>query len=188
MFKEENNPRNFSHLLRDLAIIALTIVATIFLSNLGVIDYLLELLGNSVFWGGIVAGLFFVSVFTAAPAVAFILKLVEISSPWEVAFFGSLGALIGDLLILRFFEKSLIEDILNLLSKRRRERLVEIFRSPFLKWFLFFAGALIIASPLPDEIGLALMGFSKVKKGFFVVLSLLLNFLGLLVISLILKG
>jgi hypothetical protein len=51
-----------------------------------------------------------------------------------------------------------------------------------------FLGALIIASPLPDELGLVFLGISKLKTRYFLPLSFVLNFFGILIIGLIAKS
>ena len=56
------------------------------------------------------------------------------------------------------------------------------------RWLIAFLGALIIASPLPDELGLTMMGFSKIKTSLFIPISFLLNSLGILIIGLIAKA
>ena len=46
-------------------------------------------------------------------------------------------------------------------------------------------GAIIIASPLPDELGLAMMGLSRVPIAAFIPISYTMNFLGILLIEFI---
>jgi len=53
------------------------------------------------------------------------------------------------------------------------------------RWSMVLFGALVIASPLPDEIGLAMMGLSKVKTLLFIPISFSLNAFGILIIGLI---
>ncbi|OGG78335.1 hypothetical protein A3A36_01445 [Candidatus Kaiserbacteria bacterium RIFCSPLOWO2_01_FULL_52_12b] len=65
--------------------------------------------------------------------------------------------------------------------------MVSIFRPRLFKWLIPFVGALIIASPLPDEAGLAMMGLSKMKTSVFIPISFALNFLGILAIGIFAK-
>jgi len=44
-----------------------------------------------------------------------------------------------------------------------------------------------VISPLPDELGLAMMGLSKMKTSLFIPISFILNSLGILAIGLITK-
>ena len=49
-------------------------------------------------------------------------------------------------------------------------------------------GAFIVASPLPDEVGLVMMGLSKVRTAWFVPTVFVLDFLGILALSLAVKN
>lgn len=51
------------------------------------------------------------------------------------------------------------------------------------RWVSFALGALIIASPLPDELGISLLGFSKMKTVWFVPVSYVFNGIGILLIG-----
>ena len=96
--------------------------------------------------------------------------------------------MIGDLLIFRFVKDKLSEDLLNLIKTSKSERLTSVIKIRGLKWMMPLIGALIIASPLPDEIGVAMLGLSKMKNSLFIPLSFALNSAGILVIGLIAKA
>jgi membrane protein DedA with SNARE-associated domain len=91
------------------------------------------------------------------------------------------------LLIFRFIKDSLSENIKSLISTTRRQRIMSIFELKIFRWLVPFVGALIVASPLPDEIGLAMMGFAKMETKFFIPISFFLNFIGILILSLLAK-
>ena len=61
----------------------------------------------------------------------------------------------------------------------------ELLKVPWLRGLLFLLGGLIIASPLPDELGISLFGFSKAKTSWFVPLSFTFNFIGIVLIGLV---
>lgn len=56
------------------------------------------------------------------------------------------------------------------------------------RWITFFLGALVISSPLPDELGLAMMGLSKAKMSTLIPVSLIFNSLGILAIALVARN
>lgn len=176
------------NIMRDLGIIILSIVVAIILAKTGSLTGLLTSTQEWGLFGSLIAGMFFVSIFTAAPASVVLFEIAVANSIWEVALFGGIGALIGDLLIFRFIKDSLSEDIHWLIRKTKQERLVSIFRFKLFRWLIPFIGALIVASPLPDEVGLAMMGLSKMKTAIFIPISFALNFLGILAIGLFAKG
>ena len=109
------------------------------------------------------------------------------NSVFWVAFFGSLGALVGDLVIFRFIKNGLAKYFYYLMKKTKSERLSAISRFKLFRWLVPFFGVLVVASPLPDELGLIILGLSKMKTSLFVPISFLLNFLGILAIGLIAK-
>lgn len=177
-----------SNLRRDLGVVAISIIIAVILAKTGVLKDLLITTQELRFIGSFLAGLFFVSVFTAAPAMVVLAGIAQTTSIWEVALFGGIGALMGDFLIFRFIENHLSEDIQWLVGKTKREKLSSILHLRFFRWLAPFVGAFMISSPLPDEIGLAIMGLARMKMRIFVPLSFALHFSGILIIGLIAKG
>ena len=161
-----------------------SIIIAIILAKTGALASILTSTQEWRLLGSLVAGIFFVSIFTAAPAGVVLFEIAAVNSIWEVALFGGIGALIGDLIIFRFIKDGLSEDIHWLIRKTKQERLTSIFRLKLFRWLIPFIGALIVASPLPDEIGLAMMGLSKMKMSVFIPISFALNFFGILIIGL----
>ncbi len=181
-----NNHKN--NLIKDVAIIALSILIAIILLKTGVLINILASSKELRLLGSFIAGMFFTSVVTVAPATVVLAEIAQVNSVLWVVFFGGIGAMIGDLIIFRFVKNRLSEDILYLLKKSKSEKLISVFRLRLFRWSIAFLGALVIASPLPDELGLTMLGFSKMKTSLFVPISFLLNSLGILVIGLIAKA
>lgn len=173
--------------MRDLAIIAFSIIIAVIMVKTGVLKSLLVSTQEIKLIGSFIAGIFFVSVFSAAPATVVLAEIAQSNSAFWVAFFGGIGALVGDLVIFRFIKDGLAEDFYHLIKRTRSERLVSIFKLRLFRWVIPFTGALIVASPLPDELGLALMGLSNMKTSLFMPISFFLNFLGILAIGIIAK-
>jgi len=63
-------------------------------------------------------------------------------------------------------------------TKWRLPQLERRLEKPHTKWILVLAGAIFISSPLPDEIGLALMGISRYNRGKILTICFALNFAG----------
>lgn len=172
-------------LIRDLAVIVFSVVLAIVLAKTGILKNILTATQELKFIGSFAAGAFFASVFTAAPATVVLGKIAQTNSVFLVAFWGGLGALVGDLIIFRFLKDNLAKDIFYLVNKVKTKRLAAIFKLRLFYWLLPLLGALVIASPLPDELGLLLMGLSKIKTLSFIPLSFFLNFSGILAIGLV---
>jgi len=178
-----------NNLPKDIGIIVLSVIVAIILIKTGASEEILKQTRDLWFLDSFIAGMFFTSVFTTVPAIVALGEITQQSqSALLVAVFGGLGALCGDLIIFRFMRDKFGEDILRLIRNSGNGRLRSIIRLKSFRWLTFFLGALVIASTLPDELGLTMMGFSKTKTSLFIPTSFVLNFLGILVIGLVAKN
>lgn len=140
-------------------------------------------------WGSFFAGLFFTSVFTTAPAMVTLGQIAAANSLYATAFLGALGAATGDLIIFRFFRDRFGRHVMELLRHQGAgKRLRALLHLRFFRWFLLMLGGLIIASPLPDELGISFLGLSRSRGTTFLLISFLANFLGILAIGLVAKA
>ncbi|MFA5248632.1 MAG: hypothetical protein WC415_05500 [Patescibacteria group bacterium] len=185
IFNKENQNYN---LFRDLGIIMLSIFVAVILVKTGILKNLLVGAAGVEFFGSFIAGMFFTSIFTAVPATIALGEIARESSLFWTAVLGGLGAMFGDLVIFRFVKNNLAQDFSVLLKHSSSKRLKAVFKLKFFRWFIAFLGALIIASPFPDELGLAMMGLTKIKTTIFIPLSFILNSLGILIIGLIARA
>ena len=177
-----------NNLVRDLGVIVLSILIAVILGKTGILESILVSTQGARFIGSFIAGIFFVSVFTAAPATVALGEIAQSNSVITVAILGGLGALIGDLIIFLFVKDRVYEQFYYLIKISKSERPFSIFRLKLFRWVIPFVGALIIASPLPDEIGVTMLGLSKMKNSYFVLLSFILNSAGIFIIGLIAKA
>lgn len=174
------------YLVQDFMIIIMSIFLAVILVKTHVLTSLLASTADYKFLGSFLAGLFFTSIFTTAPSVVALGEISQIQSVFYVAFFGALGAMVGDLIIFRFIRDKLSEHLM-VLMKHEIEGAKVKFRHhlQFFRWFTFFVGGVIIASPLPDELGVGLLGLSKMKTSWFAPLSFVFNFIGILMIGVV---
>ncbi|MFH1192981.1 MAG: hypothetical protein V1656_01530 [Candidatus Jorgensenbacteria bacterium] len=176
------------HIIKDAIIVAFSIACAVAFVETGALGWFLNSTRGLGLFGSFLAGIFFTSAFTVAPATVILGGMARELPVWGVAVFGGLGALLGDSVIFRFVERRLVDDFEYLLGKTDTERFVSIFHRRLFRWLFQFAGALVVASPLPDELGLAMMGISKMRASLFVPLSLFLNFVGILAVGLIARA
>ncbi len=167
----------------DGVIVVVSILVAWTIAQNSFIDRLIFSLDGFYVLNSFVVGLFFTSVFTTAPAMVFIVKLAHIYPPHILALVGGLGALIGDLIIFNFIKGHIAEDVSYLFSKAKSRRMRHLFEYRFVRWSMAFLGALIIASPLPDELGLTLMGLSRISLLRFALISYTFNTIGIFVIA-----
>ncbi len=175
-------------IMRDIGVVVISVIVALLLVRSGIIDDFLAHVDGYYIVGAFVAGLFFTSAFTTAPAIVVLAKLSLAFPPVVIALVGALGSVIGDLVIFSFVKGHISNDISYLLAHAKSRRIRHIFRYRFVRWSLALVGALIIASPLPDEIGLALMGLSKISTRRFMLISYTFNAIGIFLIYLVARS
>lgn len=174
-----------NHLLADIGIIIVSVLVAVMLARTNVLTNILTSTMELELLGTFIAGMFFTSLFTTAPAIATLGEMALVQPVLLTAFLGALGSVLGDLLIFRFVRDRVAADILELIQERGLvKRMRKVFRFKHFRWFTLFLGGLVIASPLPDELGIALLGFSKMKLKYFALLSFTFNFIGIYLIGL----
>lgn len=172
----------------DLSILAFSIIGTILLSKFHVFAWFEAAVPNDLILA-FVAGIFFVSAFTVLPASAMLINLVPENPAWLIALVAGLGSVLGDLVIFSFVKDYLASSLFQAI-KFKGSRWRKWRQSKVVKIALAVVGAAIIASPLPDELGISLMGASSMQKRYFIPIAFILNTLGvylLLIASLALR-
>ncbi len=155
------------------------IIAGILYENESFHTFLLHL-GGWGYVGAFFAGILFVSTFTAATGILILLVLAEQLSAIELGIIAGLGAVVGDLIIFRFIKDDLISEVEPIYEQFGGGHVTKLLHSRYFSWTLPVIGAVLIASPLPDEIGISLLGLSKMKTYQFIVLSFGLNAVGII--------
>lgn len=169
--------------VRSAFFLLASIAGAALIVRMGTVESFLVSIGGLTQVGSFIAGMFFTSLFTTAPAMVVLGEIALTASPWTVAAFGSIGAVVGDYLLFLVVRQGLKKDIEFLIGHVGFRRLRRIGHTRLFHHLLPLLGALVLASPLPDEIGLAMLGFSKVDKDKFLLISLAMNFAGILAIG-----
>lgn len=172
-------------ILVDILVITASIYLAIYLAHSGFIATLVALAGNNILLVSLVTGFFFTSFFTTPPAIAIFTGLAGQENIFLVASLGGLGAVLGDSLLFLFVRDRVAKDASALMTGPKWKRVLRVLKRRHFRRILPVMGALIIASPLPDEIGLALIGVSRLTRPQFFVLSYCMNTLGIFVILLL---
>lgn len=152
------------------------------------VQTVIKSVGSLGYVGAFVAGMFFVSTFTAAPAAVVMFKLAEYLNPLEVALFAGLGAMLGDYIIFRALKDNVFAELQPIFTRMGGKYLVDLFKTPYFAWLLPLVGAIIIASPLPDEAGISILGLSRLSRRQFLLISFLLNATGIFFVVLLAKS
>jgi hypothetical protein len=165
-------------LAKDILFILIGVIIAFLLSESGVFDEMLSFLGSSpviIF----LTGIFFTSVFTIAPASVAFAHIAQATPVPVVALWGALGALCGDLILFFFIRDKFAVDLERAFKPSLVKHILHSFHFGFIKWISPIIGALIIASPLPDELGLTLMGLSKTRLIVLIPISFVMNMVGI---------
>lgn len=167
---------------KNLTLLSLGIAAAVFLfSNQSFHTFLLNL-KEAGYVGVFIAGMLFVSTFTVGAGAVILLVLAQKISPLQVAIIGGLGAVFTDLLIFRFVKDNLLEEVKPIYEALGGNHLTHVLHTKYFSWTLPVIGAIIIASPLPDELGVSLMGIAKMEIKQFAIVSFLLNMIGIFLV------
>ncbi len=173
---------------RDIGTILLSILTAVLLVETGAIHQLVKAFDGWQLVSSFLAGFFFSSMFTTAPAIAILGDLSRTYPIWMVALVGAFGSVIADSVIYRFVRDDLDQDILYIFNLTPHRRLRHIFKTRIFHWLPPLLAGLIIASPLPDELAMAVLGLAKVNKKLFALISFVFSFLGIMAIGLIARA
>ena len=176
----EGRWRNWHY--KNTTLLVLSLILFFYLVKTPQVDSIIRQAGDLGYLGAFLAGIFFVSTFTIAPAAVVLYHLADKLQAVEIALLAGLGAMIGDYIIFRFMKDRVLTELGPLLSKYGRPYFKVLFKSPYFGWLLPVFGAFIIASPFPDEVGVSILGLSKIKRWQFFTLALVLNAIGIFLI------
>jgi len=147
------------------------------------------LLGDFGFLSYFVAGMLFSFGFTTPFAIGFFVT-AHPESIFLMALIGGLGALISDLSIFKLIKFSFIDEF-NRLDRTHPAKILheEMHRNipkRIRNYLMFGVAGLVLASPLPDELGVAMLaGLGHIKPIPFILISFIMNSFGILVMLLI---
>lgn len=180
-------PIQQKHLLQDIFFLLISIATALFFSISGTIHEFVLSFGELSFLGIFLSGMFFTSIFTTAPAIILLGQFAQTTPIFILALLGGLGAVTGDYILFRLMKNRIKDDFEYILSFRKDNRFTRIFDTRLFKFFVPSIGAMVIASPLPDEIGIAMLGLANVNPKTFLFISFLLNAAGIFAIGIFSK-
>lgn len=172
-----------------LLVLGMCIGAAYVLYQIGMFEWLDGHLHGFGYPGAFAAGLLFSYGFTSPFAIAAFVAMAHDVNPWIAGPLAGIGALLSDLVIFELLRLSAFGREIDRLSATNvisrlhalmhHETVPEFLRRASL-WVL---AVFVIASPLPDELGVALLSATtKISQRAFVVLCFAVNTLGILAI------
>ena len=168
-----------THHYKNILLMCAGILAAILLSRSSAFHAALLNLGTLGYVGAFITGMLFVSTFTAPTGMLMLLILAQRYTPIEIGVIAGAGAVVSDAFMFRFVRDDLSDELKYLYTHYAGSHLKHIVHSKYFHWTLPVIGALIIASPLPDELGVSLLGISKMKPLQFILTSFGMNSLGI---------
>lgn len=173
---------------KNTTFLVFSLILLLLFASSPTVKILIEKIGSTGYFGIFSTGLFFVSTFTVAPASVVLYLLSNQFNPLAIALIAGIGAAIGDLLILKFLKDRIFEELSPIFTKMVGYRIMQLFKTPYFAWLSPVIGILIIASPFPDEIGIGLLGLTKLKSWQFFFISFVANAVGIFFIISIAKA
>lgn len=168
---------------KNLTFLALSIMFAGYLAGLDSFKAFLLALGEWGYIGAFLGGMLFVVSFTITLGGLILFVLAEKLSPLEVAIVGGLGAVVSDFVIFHFVKDNLVQEIAPIYDKLGGSHLTRfahaLLHTKHFHWAIPLIGAVLIASPFPDEVGVSMMGLSHVKTYQFLIVALILNTIGI---------
>lgn len=175
----ENKWRHWRY--KNTSFLLIGLVIFFYLMETPAVDNLINQAGNLGYIGAFFAGLFFVSTFTAAPAAVVLFHLADRLHPFEIALLAGAGGVVGDYIIFRFMKDKIFTELRYMFLKHGGALRV-LFKSPYFGWLTPILGAILIASPIPDEVGVSMLGLSKMSTRQFLLIAFLLDVIGVFLI------
>lgn len=169
-------------LIFKTAIFTLSMSIAWWLIKSGHLNALIEVILPLKFISAIVAGLFYTSFLTSPISVAMLVVLAKDNNPASIALLAGIGGVLGDLIIVKFFRQELSSDLALVSHQMHLQKITRLLQKFRLEFIIPLLGAMIIASPFPDELGLMMLGASKLKYREIVLLTYILNTAGILLI------
>ncbi|MEX2033350.1 MAG: hypothetical protein WD889_02200 [Candidatus Colwellbacteria bacterium] len=168
----------------NIILFLLSVALAIVLSRVGVFDTMAHL-GDFDYLGAFISGLLLPFTFATPLATASFFYLGQANSIWSIIAVGSIGALVSDLIIWRFFKGGIFTEFENIwgryqnYEKRRhhfshihRPHLIQLFHTRPFHFLSLFLAVMVLFSPLPDEIGLEMLAYYHLKPQRLIILSL----------------
>jgi|CXWL01.1.fsa_nt_gi hypothetical protein len=129
--------------------------------------------------GGIfIAGMMYSYSFTIGLGALLLPAFLEHFSPGVIAVIGGLGGTFADATLFKLFKGNLKKEMKRF-GATKFMKLVSALPLMNHRWFRDVLGFLTIISPLPDEIGIAIMASAHLSENMFRLLSLIANIVGI---------
>lgn len=167
-----------------LSLFLLAFGVSVFLFTTGILFAMIGIVQTVPLLAEFLSGFFYSSFISSPLAIFMIGILAKANSPLQIALIGGIGAMLADLILFKLARLLFFGSVSPLtLNKNFNSIVKSLHRNPTFNFVAPFIGAVIIASPLPDELGVAILGLSKMPTVKVAILTYFLNSLGIFVLA-----
>lgn len=185
----EENKNAWKHWhYKNTTLLVISLIVFLLIADTPYVKSFIEFIGGFGYIGAFFVGILFVSVFTIAPASVVLFYLAETLNPFGVAIAAGAGGVVGDYLILKYLKDRVFEELKPVFLNHGGRPLRKLFKTPYFIWAVPILGSILILSPIPDEVGIGLMGFSKIKTWQLLALLFLLDVVGIFFIVILARS
>jgi hypothetical protein len=177
-----------------LNLLLISFVITFLLAREGTFAFLTEHLNGHGYISVFLAGLLFSFGFTTAAGIVIFAKVAPDVHLLPAALLGGLGAMVMDQVLLRFVEFSFEDEFDRLRESAFARRIHDLFHHQRIseqvrRYILWSSAGLLIASPLPDELGITVLSsVRKIEHMKFAIMCFALNTVGIFFVLLAAKA
>lgn len=165
----------------NLLLLSIGLISAFILSQLPIFESFVQYISKIGYFGAFLSGMLFASTFTVATGGLLLIHLLNTLNPLALIFFGALGAVSADVLIFYFVKDNVSAEVAPIYEKFiTHHHLRKILHTRYFAWTMPVVGAFIMASPLPDELGVSLMGISNLTIFKFALISFFSHTLGMI--------
>ena len=187
--KNRKMKRLFKFKYPKLTLLVLFSVAACYIFSSPTVKIFIESLNSFSYLGCFIAGIFFTFGFSTPFSIGFF----AVANPDDIylaAIIGGFGALIADLLIFKIIRFTFMDEFRRLKKTKPIKGINHILSTRLLlkikRYLLYAFAGIIIASPLPDELGVSMLaGLTKIRIHTLAIISFIMNSLGILIILII---
>lgn len=176
-----NKPKpHHHHKRRNVFLLMLGVTLAIVLTITPLLNTILDYLSPHPLITAFIAGMLFASTFTVATGGILLIKLSELYSPVLLVLFAGMGAAFCDYLIFSLVKEKAPTHVAPIYKNMfNHSHLHKILHTHYFAWTLPVLGAIVMASPLPDEVAISIMGISKLSGIKFIIIALSSHLIGM---------
>ncbi|MBU5537615.1 MAG: hypothetical protein QW818_02910 [Candidatus Aenigmatarchaeota archaeon] len=185
--------RTFHLKHQNTILLLISFIFTYYLVKTGMIQTVVEFLGNFGYLSAFILGFLFSFGFTTTPASTTLFFLAKYIDPLGMAFIAAIGSAISNLIIYLFVKNELLDEIRYILSEELRLefskfeiRLThQMLKKKWLRFFVPALAGILTAMPIPTELVAAILwNIARYKPQIVLLYSFIFSFIGIFILGL----